>query len=54
MCMSYAIEKVGLVQVCEKYRPADCAGLPGSKFFATGHFCGICRRQCHYEFNTVF
>ena len=17
-------------------------------------FCGICRRQCHYEFNTVF
>ena len=18
------------------------------------HFCGICRRQCHYEFNTVF
>ena len=19
-----------------------------------GHVCGICRRQCHYEFNTVF
>ena len=18
------------------------------------HFCGICRRQCHYEFNMVF
>ena len=18
------------------------------------HFCGICRRQCHYEFNRVF
>ena len=18
------------------------------------HFCGICRRKCHFEFNTVF
>ena len=21
---------------------------------STHSFCGICRRQCHYEFNTVF
>ena len=24
------------------------------KKFHVIFFCGICRRQCHYEFNTVF
>ena len=44
-------EQLDVLQTDGKFFPAVLQ--TDGKFFPA-HFCGICRRQCHYELKTVF
>ena len=50
----YGILKIMYRILCKTEASRPCWIMISRDQFEMVHFCGICRRQCHYEFNMVF